>query len=1445
VSGGYLRQLQLTKQLEQQAKEAARNREAAERKLEEAEKIVTSAKQIGANAAEAEKSLVEGRSAFQTKDYKGALGLASRAIEVAEEIKGEMIASIASSAQELLKLIGAGEGDSSTPYIMIEKARGLIAEGDLEQAYRVASVAWNRAEQLFNGHMADGLGRAQSLLLLAEREGIDTSGEKEILSQARKALERNDHHHSIELLRKCLDMVSDDLRMCFRSRAEGMRRRVEQARELSDELKQVLDTLTEAEEELEEGGIEDAYSKLTIAEGDLRKGFSKGLLSRFDSLERRLQLIARLRKDPSPVSKVLSEGRESIRSQDYPTGLQMLRTATKLSREIELDILVERIATLRGKLMIAKRVGKDLSRPLEALEDARQWEREGKFEEALDAVEDANEVLEDLLREFRKVERELSRVESLSSFAAQLDAEMGPSRERMRRAKSLALMGRIEEALREISSAQSDLNWRIQQALGSRIMEAEMMLTSALRMDLDVSRENEIIEDLSTRVRKGDYPDALSRLNEVSSTLDERLSTRARDQLNRARKLLERFESKTDISSARQLLLRAERSFEEGDRVGSFELAAEAMRTLESDREEILEQSMTEAHLLLGIMGKLGVQSVTLKEKLLSIRRLRDDGKTMAAVEAADEVIHFAQSIIREELEERLGEISVSISTARRRGVETSAIDRLLEEVSVTIERAEMEKAFQLTEELEGLLEETINKHGEVEDKLAAIEEILSEARGARLQVSGPSMLLEQAKASFGRGEYDQAMDTAQRACEMIEKLISPFMSSRKIQEAKSLMAIVKRLGSVPAEIEESIQRADKLVEEREHAQALELAKEAIHGLRDRIRGSIEVQIREARELVLKATELSTDVTSLSAIINKAEGLLHDDRLTDAMRAIGLVRRELDQGLEVERRAAEGIERAGSVISSVRKMGLTPKDSMELLQQAKAQHREGKTNIALELARRAADVAAEMAKADLNERMKRLEINYRAMGLDGPDLDKAIESRKQIGEHLDRWKFGEALSLLTTMEAEIERVRKQKELSERSLKEVAARVEEARGEGLVSAKVDSLLAMARKNLEKGAFAEAFSLSIRCGDELRSLRELHARRSDELRSLRDEISMARKEGVEVSEIGHLIEEAERHLEGLEFEEVSLALRRARNALRRKLGALFEQRTEELGSLLSLAEEVGVERSSIPSHIVTITQEQPKKADIAMMDRAKKGLDELRDIVTGKLMERRQELEGRIQMAANSGVDTRLSEDLLAKAGDSLSSGRLAEAHRLLSESEEGIGVAVEERKEYIDLRLRCESYIEVAKRNGLAMEEVVKRFHEAEARRREDHTEAVRLMREALAMAEQEATSYLPQILADIDLEGEPRSGEWVRGVIRLHNKGRSIAREVSLNFLGEVEVRGLEVIRKLRGGEEKVVGFELMPHRPGRLHTTLVISCRPVLSEDSWENETSFVLDVS
>ena len=200
MPGDYVKQLQLAKQLEQKAKEAARGRETAEAKIEEATALLSKVKEMQAVSAETEKLLTLANQSYSDKDYKEALSYAVKSAEASVRARKERLQEMLREARSLLERVaelGKAEADTEKA---LKKASEAIDSGDLDEAFSLSKDAWDASERNANRVLSDAFGLAQSSLLFAERLELKVDKQKTALRNCREALESGDVGKSVELI---------------------------------------------------------------------------------------------------------------------------------------------------------------------------------------------------------------------------------------------------------------------------------------------------------------------------------------------------------------------------------------------------------------------------------------------------------------------------------------------------------------------------------------------------------------------------------------------------------------------------------------------------------------------------------------------------------------------------------------------------------------------------------------------------------------------------------------------------------------------------------------------------------------------------------------------------------------------------------------------------------------------------------------------------------------------------------------------------------------------------------------------------------------------------------------------------------------------------------------------------------------------------------------------
>lgn len=1444
MTGDYIRQLQLTKQLEQRAREAALNRKAAEEKIGEAERALASAKEFAAQTTEAEKLLVEGTNSYSNKDYKGALGLAAKSIEFSELAKKDKVNSIITSAEDLVELIHVKDRDAEDILASVEKTKSLMAEGKISDAFSLANTTLNKADQFVNRKIADSFGRAQSLMLLAEGVGLKVDSQRQILSEARRSLDESQSGASMKQLNTCLEAVTSSLRGWIDTIVNGITTLRGWAGETGVDFSRPDGLLREAEDILREEDYEEALARLKVADAESKNILSKGLLSTFKSMGQRTQMLKDYGADVSHITARIESGKDSAKAVNLAQAREIWKDVSQEIAKTEEDRFLVQVSKLRPKMLIARKLNVEMKATLEVLDSSKVAFRQGDFEKAVTAVEEADALIEKSLEGYREVERELAKTKKLVLEGSEYSVDMTKVKQLMRSSRELLMARDFRGSAGQLKVAQRELHNSIQASLAKHIMEIEMKSATAMKMGADVTEESVLLDDIIKTVKEGNYVAVSDIIARCSSTIESKTRTIAEEVVNTAKMFIADYGGSIDVVSAESQLAEAVSALSSNEYEKAHELALAALDDLKKEEAAALADRIGEAGKLLELAKTLGSESITLKDKLAKAQELRSQSSDLEAFKMVTEVVHFAKSIIKDELTRNLTQLSRSIASARKSGVEVMKAERLAEDASKAIDEDELEHAHGIIEDAHENLETTVILHTEIYDRIVEISDLLEEAATHGRDTSAALTLLTKTKKLFESGKYEEARGISIACHEETEKIVAPFIASRRIPQIRDMMAISRRIKLDVTPVESVLADAESQIAAGNYVNALGYAKEAERLVQEMLMKGISGEITNSRSLLSRAKSSGVDVRSTEAIIAKTEDLLSEKRYNDALRAIELAKNELDQSIVMERKASEQLDKAQSVIADVKAFGVDTAPAKEILKQAGTYYRLGRHGIVVELAKKAAEQAAQVARSSVQEQLNKVEMNYKSLHLEGPDLDTVLRIRDEVVQLLDQRRFKETGALIRTMAGEVERVQVQKKQSSKALQELRKQMEDARKRGLHADKVDALFAKADEKMRVGAFSESFAITIRCGEELRALADMFDKRRADLDSLKKEISGLEAEGYFAEEASEFVKKSEEALKTLGFEKAILNLQRARTATDTVIESMARDRLKDLQMMHKTALKLKIDENSMPSYLRKLLATRKEEIRLADLAKIRDGMETLRLLTLDRLTKKELELHGRIEAAKNTGADVGRSKVLLSKAREFIGTKKFGEALAAMNEAESGITDAVEKRKKYVELRLRCESFLETAKRKGTKVDEIAELFSEAEKERGADYDRAIQKIEKALSLVEKEVSLQMPDVSVDLDFLDEPTVGKWMRMRVRLQNEGSGDARDLTVSMSGDVDLRGLKQVRELKAGEKTSMDLEIMPKSKGTLTVTLNLVCKPSLSDEQCGFDSTFELVV-
>lgn len=1329
MTSEYLKQLQLTKQLEQKAKEAAKNRKLAEDKLAEAEKEVALARKVGADPMVPAQSLTEGQAAFAKREYVSAAAAADATISGARKLQEEIVEEVLGAALGVVAMIDDQGQDHQSISSLLDRSRQLLKEGRREEAMAVALDSKTAAEQYADRRMSEMFAQLRRLIELGEREKIAVSARRQALAKAVKLNEEGDREGSLSKAVTCFKGLQESFSKLAEARASSIMELVESGSQGVD-MSSITALVGQSREAMANGRIEEALGILDKAQTAIRPILVQAVDALVAAQQERNEWLTAQGVNATRFAAAIHKVTEANAGGDSEEALELLRRSEKALRDSELEVVLQRIEALRPRMMLAKRVNVSLDRVASRLEEARAATVYGRAREAMEIVDDASAELDDALAPFRRVGEELEATRKAFLQARRMRIVSSEASRLVAKAREDALAGRLGDSYDTLSKARAMLTQIVQERCARQLFNGHLMVAAGISIGADMEDKADELDDLGDDLREGLLDGISARLATLNLELEAILLAGTWAEFRKAAAALDSVPEGTDLSKALDMRRQAQELLEKKDWYGSRALAQSVLDEVEKARFEAMAARKVQARALLDICGKMGIESETLRERMAAVEADRGAGEP--SFRQVDGVILFAKSLARDEVVRALAQVVRSSAAARKKGVSTVHVDRLTEEASLALKDDDLERGYTAYEGARRELEKTAALQSEVYDLIVLLSRLSGELHLP--PDSKVAQQLQETKRLFEAGLYDGARTSARGCYKEAETVGAVVLAPRVLQEAQAMLPVMRQLGVEVGPAEEILAGAAKSLKEGDAAAALTAAKEERRKMVETATESIRAEVDQVRTM-LRESGARFGEGSVMDVVDKAESLLSDQRYSDALQAVRFARGEAAQYLNARSSAGRELSAADAGIRSIEALGIDVSEAREMLDQARKHGVSGRCNLVAEIARNALQGARAKAEESISSDLAGIEREMRVQELRGKDFEGGPQAAKgSVLESVRGHRYASARMGLEIYRQSLSQLGEAREACIASLSKLA--------EGMVrlppapyKAEAEVLLTKAQKAFDRGAFDEALALTEECraaGNSALRRYEMASARLEEARA-----SALEGEGRQamVPEVADLLGSAEKALASGGYENMDAALLRAARLHARQSSRARGRAVAELVNAAAMLARSGASLDALPQEVRDLLDR--RMTDLSEERGLRKATGEVRAMV-------RKTVEERIASAGQRAEqgDEETVRSLLASAQKALSEDRLEAALDQTLEAERTVGATAAEVREHRDLTHRYLEQSAIAKSIG-AEASGLDSYHQALSSG--SISASLAHLREAVAAIEASNAPYLPDL----------------------------------------------------------------------------------------------------
>ncbi|MCJ2533417.1 MAG: hypothetical protein LN411_05820, partial [Candidatus Thermoplasmatota archaeon] len=789
------------------------------------------------------------------------------------------------------------------------------------------------------------------------------------------------------------------------------------------------------------------------------------------------------------------------------------------------------------------------------------------------------------------------------------------------------------------------------------------------------------------------------------------------------------------------------------------------------------------------------------------------------------EVVQSADESMFRALQTDFSAIKDSLEDAKTLTIDISDAKDRLKDARKKAEAGEFQEAFNLAASTKEQIRDDISKYDTIKEKARKAEELINEASENRIDVSNLTKRLNEARDIFVEGQLDDADAILEKLINETEKRLAMYLAAKFILASKENLDLAEAHGIAIDEAQVLLSKAKEQMKQKDYDGALELSKKASETAKASLASGVEEMVRNVQRIVTDAKNVSIDTVGPDKLVEKATELASKAEFSEALKCLDSAKEDIDHVRNLSSQAAGEIKSARSSLRDAETLNMSVDQARELLDQSVEAMTRHQYAIALELAKKSAEMSLEATRSSIWKTLERFKARVEETISEGMHVGVAERYVADGIEAFNDGRYQDSLKLAMQCEAEMERAELQKDIRTQAVESAKKKLADAAAEGIKVDVAAEVADRAESFLKQGKYTDALTTAIESGDALHEIRENLDSARIAFSAAREQVERLKKVNIDTSSCDEIIDMAHEYLSVHDFDKFRDALARCS----KRAGTLFETSVSDLmdetKEIISKAKAMGIGIKDCENLLEVAGTSFSEKLWDFSYQQAQSCREKCIGLVEKKISNLVQETESRLETLGHVGAGVKSIQKLIDEARTSIDSGDHMRAFDILMKADQKVQTIEDSNSKYIDISIAAESAIENLRRLGGSVKEAERLLDLADLEKEKDYDSAIELVAEALDTAHTQAESYAADISGAITTDGL-YSGTEGEIVVSLRNSGKAAARSVKVELSGEFDLKDVQSVDLLEPGKEERVVARIVPRDEGNLSIRANISAR-------------------
>ncbi|MCK5292029.1 MAG: hypothetical protein KAR39_08450 [Thermoplasmata archaeon] len=650
------------------------------------------------------------------------------------------------------------------------------------------------------------------------------------LKKARLAIGTENYGTVFKSLTECDRLAENSLQMHEKAykAISSSAALIAEAKKKRVDVKKSLEMLLAAKKALEKSKYDQALKLAGRSREKIEEMISKKDSSELlDAVGQRYQAAVELGFESKEINATIEQAKTALNEGKFDEAAELAGKSQKNVFSWFKENVSNLISTTQLLVVEGKGMGMNTSRADDLMTTSKGLFEAESFEEAAKNVKEAKEEMERLKNLSEKSTELIKNAENLMSAMDDMNVQTPRSKALLEEAKEKKEAQQFEEAIELAQRCQNELNGERDDYITATIASFEDVITKAREDGVNTKTAEELIQEAKELFEKGEYRKSLEIAMQSESEV-ERVGLQqdmASKAINTVTKKLKDFSAPAPV--AEDLLNESGEAYEKGDYVRALELAIRGGDEFSKikDSHESASSSLEKARGVMQMAKDVGADLGEVIPLLKEANKAMKEGDGGKARELAEDCMAKAVKSAETHLTSRLEEVTKGIERCEDLGIDTEGVRWMISEANALLDSENYAQAMDIIVGSEEAVRNGLKNR--VDEVIENSEAAIIHATKMDADVTDSQNLIEEAKAAVEDGEFETAIELAEKSVEAVE-------SKRRLEkeffdlsyQATTTISSAKKFGIDVKGAEKTLIAALE-IKETDRERSLKLAKEA------------------------------------------------------------------------------------------------------------------------------------------------------------------------------------------------------------------------------------------------------------------------------------------------------------------------------------------------------------------------------------------------------------------------------------------------------------------------------------------------------------------------------------------------------------------------------------------------------------------------------------------